>query len=291
VGTYPIVPAVSGSDLSDYSVTKVNGTLTVTQAVPAITWATPAAITAGTALSSTQLNATANVPGAFVYNPTAGTVLATGTTTLSVTFTPTDATDYASATQTVQLIVNPVADYSISINPTSLTIKAGSSGSAVFTVTPAGGFNQTVSFTCSGLPANSTCTFSPSSVTPNGAPITSTVTIKTDVQSASLAAPRTSFWLAFATNPGAFGFGGVFALCFISRRKMRLGSRTFAQVALIAAMFMAGISIISCGGGSMSGGGGKTPVTPAGTSTVVITAAAGTAGDTHAANLTVTITD
>jgi hypothetical protein len=63
-----------------------------TAATPTITWPAPAAIPYGTALSSTQLDATASVPGSFVYTPPAGTVLSTGTQTLSVTFTPTDTT-------------------------------------------------------------------------------------------------------------------------------------------------------------------------------------------------------
>jgi hypothetical protein len=46
---------------------------------PVITWATPAAISYGTPLSATQLNATANVPGTFGYYPLTGTVLAVGT--------------------------------------------------------------------------------------------------------------------------------------------------------------------------------------------------------------------
>jgi len=41
-------------------------------ATPVITWANPAAITYGTTLSGTQLNATASVPGAFVYTPAFG---------------------------------------------------------------------------------------------------------------------------------------------------------------------------------------------------------------------------
>ncbi len=53
--------------------------------------------------------ATPQVPGTFVYNPPAGTVEPVGTDTLSVTFTPTDTTDYTTATGTVQLVVtNPV---------------------------------------------------------------------------------------------------------------------------------------------------------------------------------------
>src|ERR1041385_2096551 len=61
---------------------------------PTITWATPTAITYGTALSSTQLNATASVAGTFVYTPAAATVLNTGTQMLSVSFTPTDTTHF-----------------------------------------------------------------------------------------------------------------------------------------------------------------------------------------------------
>ena len=71
-----------------------------------VTWNNPASITYGTALSATQLNATASVGGSFAYTPAAGVVLNAGTQTLSVTFTPTDATDYKLVTQTVQIVVN-----------------------------------------------------------------------------------------------------------------------------------------------------------------------------------------
>jgi hypothetical protein len=106
VGTYPITAALGTLAASNYSFTFVNGTLTVTQATPSITWATPAAITYGTALSATQLDATTSVAGTFVYTPAAGTVLKAGSQTLSVTFTPTDTTDYTTATKTVTLTVN-----------------------------------------------------------------------------------------------------------------------------------------------------------------------------------------
>jgi len=62
------------------------------QSTPLITWPAPPAINYGTALSSVQLDATANVPGTFAYSPSAGTVLDVGSQTLSVTFTPTDTT-------------------------------------------------------------------------------------------------------------------------------------------------------------------------------------------------------
>jgi hypothetical protein len=54
-----------------------------------------------------QLNATASVPGTFVYNPAAGAVLNAGTAqTLSVTFTPTDTAHYTSANASVTVRVN-----------------------------------------------------------------------------------------------------------------------------------------------------------------------------------------
>jgi hypothetical protein len=92
---------------------------------PTINWPTPAAITAGTALSSTQLNATATangstIVGTFVYTPAAGTVPAVGTDALSVTFTPNDTTDYTTATATVSLVVNPAIPMLTSITPRSV---------------------------------------------------------------------------------------------------------------------------------------------------------------------------
>jgi hypothetical protein len=79
---------------------------------PTINWPTPAPITYGTALSATQLNATASangttVPGNFVYSPPATTLLPVGNNqTLNVTFTPTDTTDYATATGSARINVN-----------------------------------------------------------------------------------------------------------------------------------------------------------------------------------------
>ena len=80
------------------------------QTPPLITWPTPAAIGDGTPLTAAQLDATANVPGTFVYMPATGTIMTVGVHTLSVTFTPTDATDYTSATATQTLTVTGLSD-------------------------------------------------------------------------------------------------------------------------------------------------------------------------------------
>ncbi len=95
------------SDAKDYSATTASTTITVTSAAPIITWPQPANVTAGTALSAAQLDATANVPGTFTYTPPAGTVLQSGTQTLTVNFTPNDAKDYSSATASTTITVTP----------------------------------------------------------------------------------------------------------------------------------------------------------------------------------------
>ena len=109
-GTYLIAPMLvdPGHKLGNYNVSLVNGTLTVGKALPVITWANPAAIVYGTPLSSVQLNPQANVPGSFSYNHPPRTVLKAGNgQTLSVTFTPTDAADYTTASASVTIDVQP----------------------------------------------------------------------------------------------------------------------------------------------------------------------------------------
>jgi uncharacterized membrane protein len=138
VGSYPITYTVTGANVANYTVVPATGTLTVTQATPAITWAAPAAITYGTALSAAQLNATAPAAGTFVYSPAAGAVPGAGTQTLSVTFTPTDTTDYAApGTTTVPLTVNKVA-LAIAANSTA---RMYGTANPAFTGTVAGAVN------------------------------------------------------------------------------------------------------------------------------------------------------
>jgi hypothetical protein len=76
--------------------------------LPSITWPDPSPLKYGTPLSNKQLNAKASVPGTFVYNPTFGATLPIGTSTLSVTFTPTDEQRYFSNTKTVALVINQI---------------------------------------------------------------------------------------------------------------------------------------------------------------------------------------
>jgi hypothetical protein len=129
---------------SNYLGTTATQSTTAAKATPLLTWLNPASIPYGTALSSTQLNATANVPGTFAYTPPAGTVLAVGTQTLSVTFTPTDSVDYTSATKQVTIVVTQPA---ISISPTSInfgTVSNGKTASQTVTISNTGNSTLTI---------------------------------------------------------------------------------------------------------------------------------------------------
>src|SRR5205814_8958737 len=105
-GTDILSVTFTPTDTANYTIATKAVQLSVSQATPVITWATPAGITYGTALSAVQLGATASIPGVLVYAPAAGTIPVVGANSLSVTFTPIDTTNYTTATKTVQLAVS-----------------------------------------------------------------------------------------------------------------------------------------------------------------------------------------
>jgi hypothetical protein len=170
---YPITATLNdpNSKLGNYTVTNTPGTLAINKATPTVTWTTPTAITYGTPLSATQLNASSTVSGSFNYTPTLGTVLGVGPQTLSVTLTPTDATDYTTATTTVQLTVNQ-ATPTVSAWPTASAITFGqtlaSSTLSGGTASVSGTFAWTAPSTSPGAGTSSeSVTFTPGSTNYN----------------------------------------------------------------------------------------------------------------------------
>ena len=121
----------------------------ITKTNPVITWPSPADITYGTALGATQLDATASVPGTFTYSPTTGTILKVGAgQALSVSFTPTDTTDYNSATATTTINVTTATPVISWPTPADITygtplgasqLDATANVPGTFTYTPAAG--------------------------------------------------------------------------------------------------------------------------------------------------------
>jgi hypothetical protein len=166
------------------------------------------------------------------------------------------------------------ADFTVAAASSSVTI--GSPGGSItnsLTVTGQTGYNSTINFSansCSGLPALSSCSFSPGTVTGSGS---TTVTITTAAPTS--AALRASGWTGIG-----FMFAGVFLL---NTKRRRFSS-------LLAICLLAGLSFTSvgCGGGGNSGGTGSPGTTP-GTYNVVVKAATSDGVISHTIAFTVII--
>ncbi len=111
-GSYTVTGSYSGDGTYGTETLGSSATplFTISKATPSLTWTAPASITYGTALSATQLDASANVSGTFDYTPAAGMVLSAGTHALSAQFTPADTSDYATPSAVMtNITVNPAA--------------------------------------------------------------------------------------------------------------------------------------------------------------------------------------
>jgi len=97
----------TGTYAADYNTATGNVNVTVTKATPTVSvWPTAGTITYGAALSTSSLTGgTASVAGAFGW-ASGASVPSAGTPSESVTFTPTNATDYSTVTGTVKVTVN-----------------------------------------------------------------------------------------------------------------------------------------------------------------------------------------
>ncbi len=106
-GRHTLSAIFTPADTFNHTVVEATVTLEVSEISPTtIMWNDPAPIPYGTQLSGDQLNAAASVPGTFVYSPAAGCVLAPGTYTLAVSFTPEDTEWFEEAQAQVTLVVD-----------------------------------------------------------------------------------------------------------------------------------------------------------------------------------------
>ncbi len=118
-GTQALQTTFTPTDLTHFTTATATVNLTVTQATPTITWAPVTNLPLGTVLSGTQLDATANVPGKFIYVPQAGTVLSiAGNYSVTATFAPTDSLDFTATSVTITFTVGQAVPV-ITWNPPS----------------------------------------------------------------------------------------------------------------------------------------------------------------------------
>ena len=166
--------------------------------IPSLTVATPTfSPAAGTYTSAQSVMIADSTAGAVIYYttdgsaPTPSSTKYTGAITVASTETinaiATASGDTNSAVATATYTINlPAPTFTLAASPTSATINSGQSATFTLTVTPQNGFAQVVNFSCAGLPSGDSCSFSPSSITPVGAAITSTMTIAPATSATSL---------------------------------------------------------------------------------------------------------
>jgi hypothetical protein len=138
-GTYTVVASLTAPG----HIGSVSGQLIISKALPILTWAAPPELAIGeiAVLSSAQLNASANMPGTFVYTPSFGSFAAAGVL-LNVVFMPANSIDYATASASVTLntisapvIYSPPAaipNPAVAGQPVSFYAAATETGSALF---------------------------------------------------------------------------------------------------------------------------------------------------------------
>jgi FG-GAP-like repeat/FG-GAP repeat len=164
------------------------------------------------------------------------------------------------------------ADFSLVLasGSASATVTAGSTASYSLQVAPVGGFSQSISFACAGVPATAMCTVSPSPLSLNGtSPSPLTVKVTTTARIAALNVPARRMGGVFR-----FLFAGLmvplgFLACSYRPRSRRTRLLWFALISGLLSM-----ASISCGGGPSGGtpGGNPGPTgTAAGTYTLTVT--------------------
>jgi hypothetical protein len=266
----------------------------------ALTPANPVTISANAAAVLTvTLNAPNNAPPA-AYN---------------INVTVTDSSGQPS--QTVQLPLTVITDFSISSATSTQTVTAGQTSGAyqlaVAPNPPGASFNAAVTLACTaGLPAQAQCIFTPSTPTTPGNSavdvvlnISTTTTSNADVRrqtrtarkepsttstssisrAALLGAPEyVPEYVPWLLLPGiVIGFGMAGTRRGAKRRQRRLGWFPLL-VSLTLSLFLS-LSLLSCGGVSNGGGGGTT-----GTPTTYIITVTGTSGSlSHSTQVTLVV--
>ena len=186
-------------------------------------------------------------------------------------------------------------DFSLAIPSGSspATVTRGQTASYTLIVTPQGGFNQSVSFTCTGAPSKAACSVSPNPVTPGSSATNITVSVTTTAPSVSVPRSRP----LPPPPPLSPGLRGVLMLALllaamawaIGRRNQPGVSRWQSTMVPLAPALLLTLALAGCGGGGGSGATTHNPGTPAGPYTLTVTGTAGSGSSALSHSVTLTL--
>jgi predicted outer membrane repeat protein len=191
-------------------------------------------------------------------------------------------------------ITSSPPNFSITSTTTSMAIKSGQSGTATLTIAPVGTYIGTVSFSCSQMPTNVSCSFSPSTLpfAGDGMSLTSNLTVAASAM-AELERP-TSHLLDPSGLNSLLASAELIAIALLIAS--RISNMKMLRVTILCMLLVFCITTItSCGsgGGSQSTNLPTVPSPPPPTvSTIVITATAtgNSASTSHTLSLAVSFT-
>jgi len=220
--------------------------------------------------------------------------LSAGSHTLNATYAG-DAAHLASVSPaaSAQAQATTTPDFSISVSPATLSLTPGQSGNIIASITPENASALTapmfVTLSCSGLPDQSSCAFTPENIEilPNAtAAITSSMVVQTQQAEGMLTRPGNNNMALAILLPGAFGLGG---LAWSLRRRPWLQRLTL--VALVGLVTSLGASSCNARYNYYNHGPPPNPATPSGTYTVDVTAQSsnGVTATTHTTTLAFTV--
>ena len=202
--------------------------------------------------------------------------LAAGTHSLTASFVGTGG--FAGSMSTpVTTAVSGGGDFSVTTNPTSVTVSPGQSAPVMVTVAPSGGFTGNVALSCSSVPGV-TCSFGSSTLAITSGMASTTMTIDT-----AMSTPRYGL-----LPPGSIGLGGFLAAFVLLGMTIWRGGRLQrARVPVLAtavamAIFALSLTVMGCGYGSS-----YSPPQNAGPAVMTVTAQSGSLS--HAATVNVTV--
>jgi len=179
----------------------------------------------------------------------------------------------------------PVPNFTPTLSTPTLTILNGQVGQTTITVNPLNYYSGTLNLSCTGLPANVSCVFSPPSLSVP-AKLTATLTISTSSATVvgSLSPAGSNIYRAAIAGWVSLLFGLVLAW----QRKRLARYKTMWVFALAVCLGCMAASLTACGGSSSSSSSSKGLAVP-GTSTIQVVAADANGGPTYNIPLVVTI--